>query len=158
MKQCKICGSPIPNTRKSNNTKYCSPKCAREAEAKNNIERISYRAKRANAINHAVYKAYNYKCAICQWQATDELISVNGKIQYAHGNEVHHIEPLRKGGGDVSGNLILLCPNHHKQADLGILDTETLKKHTKDILLTAEEKQKIIEDCTEAISSLIFGE
>ena len=33
--------------------------------------------------------------------------------------EVHHIEPLAKGGADVIENVVCLCPAHHREAHLG---------------------------------------
>jgi len=36
--------------------------------------------------------------------------------------EVAHIEPVRKGGRSVLGNLLVLCPNHHKEFDHGHLE------------------------------------
>jgi len=36
--------------------------------------------------------------------------------------EVAHIEPVRKGGRSVLGNLLVLCPNHHKEFDYGVLE------------------------------------
>lgn len=35
--------------------------------------------------------------------------------------EVAHIEPVSKGGQSVLGNLLVLCPNHHKEFDYGDL-------------------------------------
>jgi hypothetical protein len=35
--------------------------------------------------------------------------------------EVAHIQPLSKGGSSVLGNLLVLCPNHHKEFDYGDL-------------------------------------
>jgi hypothetical protein len=35
--------------------------------------------------------------------------------------EVAHIEPVRKGGRSILGNLLVLCPNHHKEFDYGDL-------------------------------------
>lgn len=32
---------------------------------------------------------------------------------------VHHIEPVRFGGGNGQENLVALCPNHHAVADAG---------------------------------------
>lgn len=156
MKQCKICGAAIPDTRTSNNTKYCSPKCAREAEAQQNIKAISRRAYNINKVSYLVYKAYDFKCAICKWQATKELISFNGKVQHSHGNEIHHIEPIRENGKETADNLILLCPNHHKQADLGIISREELKKYTVPFEITKEQKDIAKADCVDAISNLIF--
>ena len=156
MKKCDICGKPIPDTRTSNATRYCSGKCARKAEASQSMKRITNRAKNINKVAHAVYEAYNAKCALCGWQATEETIAVNGKIQYAHGNEIHHITPLRDGGEETSDNLILLCPNHHKQADLGLITKEELRKHTRAIGLTEEDKERAIAKCADTIADLIF--
>jgi predicted restriction endonuclease len=35
---------------------------------------------------------------------------------------VAHIAPVRAGGRSVLGNLLVLCPNHHKEFDLGDLE------------------------------------
>ena len=155
MKQCLICGSTIEG-KYSNNRKYCSEQCRRTAEAKKRIGNIADRAKRVNFLAQAIYKAYGCKCAICHWRATEELISVNGKIQYAYGNEIHHITPISEGGTETLDNIILLCPNHHKQADLGLIDRETLRSYTKPFILSAEEKDRAIAQCTDAITALIF--
>jgi hypothetical protein len=29
-------------------------------------------------------------------------------------SETHHIQYLSQGGPDVSGNIVVLCPNHHR--------------------------------------------
>ena len=31
--------------------------------------------------------------------------------------DVHHIKPVKEGGKDVASNLIVLCANHHDDAD-----------------------------------------
>lgn len=36
--------------------------------------------------------------------------------------EVAHIEPVSEGGQSVLGNLLVLCPNHHKEFDYGDLE------------------------------------
>ncbi|WP_218838059.1 HNH endonuclease [Candidatus Methanoperedens nitratireducens] len=36
--------------------------------------------------------------------------------------EVAHIEPVSEGGRSVLGNLLVLCPNHHKEFDYGDLE------------------------------------
>lgn len=48
----------------------------------------------------------------------------NAKIQMKNGNsyvEVAHIRPVSKGGKSIIGNLLVLCPNHHKEFDFGNL-------------------------------------
>ena len=76
---------------------------------------------------HLTYDTYGSKCAVCGWQASTELIRVKNKLQHAHGNEIHHIKAVCDGGGEEADNLILLCPNHHKQAGMGVLSEEELK-------------------------------
>jgi 5-methylcytosine-specific restriction endonuclease McrA len=57
---------------------------------------------------------YGYKCFICGY---DKIV------------EAHHIVPLNEEGLSTIKNGILLCPNHHGEAHLGILDlTEALVK------------------------------
>lgn len=36
--------------------------------------------------------------------------------------EVAHIEPVSEGGSSIIGNLLVLCPNHHKEFDYGKLE------------------------------------
>lgn len=38
--------------------------------------------------------------------------------------EVAHIKPVKQGGQSILGNLIVLCPNHHKEFDYGTLSIE----------------------------------
>lgn len=56
----------------------------------------------------------NYKC---QFPGCESIIRTEKGKNYV---EVAHIEPVRKDGQSVLGNLLVLCPNHHKEFDLGI--------------------------------------
>ncbi len=156
-KVCEVCGASITG-KYSNNRKYCSEVCRRKHEAQANHKKISERARRINFIAHLAYKAYGCKCALCGWQATAELISYKGKLQYAHGNSLHHITAISDGGGETPDNIILLCPNHHKQADLGLISKEKLRKHTKPFEITEEEKAEAKSKCADIIAKVIFGE
>ena len=33
--------------------------------------------------------------------------------------EVHHLDPLSKGGPDILSNAVCLCPNHHREIHFG---------------------------------------
>jgi 5-methylcytosine-specific restriction endonuclease McrA len=41
--------------------------------------------------------------------------------------EIHHIIPRSEGGPNLAKNLIVLCPNCHKKADLGIISRSKLE-------------------------------
>ena len=44
--------------------------------------------------------------------------------------DVHHIIPIEKGGTNKESNLIVLCPNHHRKADRGLISRERLKLYS----------------------------
>jgi len=49
---------------------------------------------------------YDGSCQICNWAPRSQY---NADVC-----EGHHIRWLSRGGDDVLGNLVLLCPNHHR--------------------------------------------
>jgi hypothetical protein len=67
-------------------------------------------------IVRALNKAYQFSC---QFQKCDAQIRAKPGGLYV---EVAHVEPVKIGGKSVLGNLLVLCPNHHKEFDLGRLE------------------------------------
>ncbi|MFB3127501.1 MAG: HNH endonuclease [Candidatus Acidiferrales bacterium] len=57
----------------------------------------------------------------CQFPGCGERIRKRDGTFYV---EVAHIKPVRAGGQSVLGNLLVLCPNHHKEFDHGDLRIE----------------------------------
>lgn len=153
LKYCAVCGGQIPEPRASSNAKYCCTACRRKGTANKTL--IASRAKRINKVAHSIYRAYGCKCALCGWQASSELLSYKGKIQYSHGNEIHHITPVREGGTEDADNLILLCPNHHAMADLELISRDELRTHTREYIMTPEEIMEAKASCADSIASAI---
>jgi hypothetical protein len=49
---------------------------------------------------------YDHRCQVC---------GMNFRVKYDEPfSETHHIQPLGKGGADISKNIIVICPNHHR--------------------------------------------
>lgn len=65
-----------------------------------------------------IRKASNYLCSVCR---------AEGRYTYT-GIEVHHITPVKEDKARLldNYNLICLCQEHHKQAELGKIDREYL--------------------------------
>lgn len=56
-----------------------------------------------------IKRLYHDKCQVC-----GIAIEMPGGKRYS---EVHHLRPLKEGGDDNYGNMIVLCPNHHAEFD-----------------------------------------
>ncbi|MHC8334142.1 HNH endonuclease [Pseudomonas sp. LB3P25] len=59
------------------------------------------------------------------------FLKANGEIYV----ETHHVVPLSEEGADVPGNVIALCPEHHREAHFGA-EREALKASFLQVLLT----------------------
>lgn len=88
------------------------------------IEIRGLQIKRRNWIISLIKKFYDYKCQVC-----------NTSIKKKNGDfyiEAAHITAKRLKGHETLDNIILLCPNHHKEFDLG--KTEITKAKDQIIL------------------------
>lgn len=160
-KVCPVCNQSFNyTTYGGKERKYCSLDCARKAQAKRHYENTP---ERHSNYNHKGYMSktiilrYGGRCAICGWRATEDFITVRNRRQYAYGNEIHHIVAVEDGGTADENNLILLCPNHHKQANLGIISVEELKRYIINPP-TRDEKQRMICESIDRVASSIFTE
>lgn len=145
---CKECGTPFTYTILGKAPECCCEKCSRrwhsKQYARGHTKIWRERVKAAGTqIKGDVMKRYGYKCAICGWQGVKNQRDAQGRTNISQGNEMHHIVPIREGGTSTAENLILLCPNHHKQADWGIITPEELKRFQRKAR-TNEERQKAI--------------
>jgi len=64
------------------------------------------------------------KCQIC-----NTFIKTRDNKQYVEGA---HINPKRKKGTETPNNILILCPNHHKEFDLG--NTKIISHDSKNII------------------------
>ncbi len=81
---------------------------------KSNSEMVEYngkRYKRYNAIIASLKELRNYQCQICHIRIK--------KKDGGHYIEEAHITPKSDGGSDEISNIMILCPNHHKEFDYG---------------------------------------
>jgi hypothetical protein len=65
-------------------------------------------------IVRALKEFYDFRCQICQHR-----IRKKGGGYYV---EVHHVKAVAQRGRSVLGNLLILCPNHHKEFEHGELE------------------------------------
>lgn len=70
---------------------------------------------RERQVREEVMALYDHRCQMCGLQ----IVTATGQA-YAEGA---HIRPIARPheGSDAVGNMLCLCPNHHKQLDLGDL-------------------------------------
>jgi predicted restriction endonuclease len=61
-------------------------------------------------------EAHDHRCQVCG--GTRRL---DDERRYA---EVHHLHPLGDEGPDVTGNMLVLCPDHHVDFDYGVAAVE----------------------------------
>ncbi|AXT50367.1 hypothetical protein D1818_05815 [Aquimarina sp. BL5] len=79
--------------------------------------------KRDNATIAKIKILRDFRCQICS-----KRIKMKNGSYYI---EAAHIKPKHLGGNELPNNIILLCPNHHKEFDYGDLK---IFQHTSDIL------------------------
>jgi predicted restriction endonuclease len=76
------------------------------------IQEITRLIRNDRKIVNVLKELVGYKC---------QFPDCNSYIPNKHGTnyvEVAHIKPIYLGGQSIIGNLIVLCPNHHKEFDL----------------------------------------
>lgn len=77
---------------------------------------ISTTIRKDTAIVRTLKELFAYRC---QFPNCGVRIDKKGGGYYI---EVAHVQPVAKGGKSVIGNLLVLCPNHHKEFDHGRLE------------------------------------
>ncbi len=73
---------------------------------------------------NTAFSFYGEKCEVCG---------------YALSVDVHHLIPRSQNGKDDADNLAVLCPNHHREVHIGILDKEDILKFRQLLVEVAED-------------------
>lgn len=84
---------------------------SRKGRAKNKRSSADYRRFQKKVLSH-----FGYRCVICGY---DRFVNC------------HHIIPYSKSEDNSLQNGICLCPNHHSEADYGLISIEELKSYVK---------------------------
>lgn len=121
---CLYCGDTFyVKANRAESRKFCSRACFADARYgttghRSNRDRSGPANPNYRGTNNPItarkiaLKLYSPRCMICGWD-----IAV----------DVHHIIPRRHGGTNDPENLIILCPNHHRMADLAMIATDELQ-------------------------------
>jgi putative restriction endonuclease len=100
----------------------------KKADILNDLKNIKDNDPEEGIVNHKAYKRDNktialikilrdFKCQIC----STTIMKKDG----GHYVEAAHIKPKYQKGRETPDNIILLCPNHHKEFDLGKLEIKS---------------------------------
>lgn len=112
--------------------RFCSPKCSYAAlhadmTGENNP---NYRhGQNQRAAKQIAFRHFLPKCLICGWD-----ISV----------DIHHIVPKKEGGKNEPTNLAVLCPNHHRMAEMGLISRTDLTQYVTAALLKKDTKTPLV--------------
>lgn len=97
----------------------------KEISPEKRLKEVERTLRKDKKIVELIKKVNHYKC---QFPDCNSLVWTAKGINYV---EVAHIKPVKEGGRSVLGNLIVLCPNHHKEFDYGHL---IIKEQTPNLL------------------------
>ena len=95
------------------------------------VELKGKRYKRKNLIINIIKERRDFKCQICGIK-----IKTKDKTFYI---EAAHITRKSEGGSEMPDNIMILCPNHHKEFDYG--DTSIIKRSKEQLVFKMNENE-----------------
>jgi hypothetical protein len=110
--KCDHCGTGIklfPSQVKPKN--FCNRSC--HSRTKKHDNNGNWQGGKWKWFQAQVLRRDDYRCVICGF---DQVV------------DVHHIVGRKRGGSDDPTNLLTLCPNHHRMADIGLIRVEHLAR------------------------------
>lgn len=105
---------PLNNHSRSSPQPFVDQFTAQEKEEGNAPRRtrlVKVPGRRADVRRQALSRADGR----CQWCQEPGFKMADGRIFL----ETHHVIPIGEGGPDTEGNVVALCPNHHREAHYG---------------------------------------
>lgn len=123
-KPCEECGTPFTYYASMRpQAAYCSMSCKSKGHARKMAGRVQT-AYGLNATFRKSMRRFLYdRCAICGWDTTP--------------CDVAHIVGRKDGGTDTLDNVTMLCPNHHRAFDLGLIPVEAIHASRLQVLRTS---------------------
>lgn len=163
-KVCKICNENFEaDTREINrgNANFCSLSCAAIYNNYNrNIKLYNHTCLQCESNFTSQSKNAKYCCQNCKQKYYRKASKGNNKIcsktaskNLAHlpcaicgwikaRRDVHHIQPVSKGGTHEQTNLITLCPNCHRMAHSNLISKEQLKKAVQNRTISSSSNEE----------------
>lgn len=128
---CGWCGKPVeflPSQRTARQLKgvsgtvYCDRICKGKAHSRLMTGRRPNQGVYSSppSFRQMIRRDFYDRCAICSWDTTP--------------CDVAHIIARKDGGTDTLDNVTMLCPNHHRAFDMGLISTEAVQRARKTIL------------------------
>ena len=127
-RECPECKIAFEVTLRYRYRKFCSQTCAARFNNKKR-QGIKYREniERLTTFRRRLLKKYSHYCLICGY---DKFV------------EAHHIVKQSQDGDSSIKNGVLLCPNHHAEADIGMITADELIRKLETIRLDEEPASK----------------
>lgn len=95
------------------NAAYCSQACKGRGNGRQLTGRIQNKFHRNSTFRKSMRRFFHDRCSICGW---DEAPC-----------DVAHIVSRKDGGDDALDNVTMLCPNHHRMFDLGLIPVSEIR-------------------------------
>jgi predicted restriction endonuclease len=82
--------------------------------------RVQQNYRLTSTFRKAIRRSFADRCAICDWDGAP--------------CDVCHIIARKNGGTDTLSNVVMLCPNHHRRFDLGLIPVEVIRRARETVL------------------------
>ena len=120
-RNCETCGKPFTYYRSMRpQATYCSMSCKSIGHSRKLTGRPPRPGSSRATFGKSVRRFFYDRCAICGWDETP--------------NDIAHIEARMNGGPDRLENVTILCPNHHRKYDLGLIPVEVIRDTRASVL------------------------